>query len=160
MADRDRDRYDREFENRGAGQRDWNDHRVGTDTGYRNTDDSGSWGQQTTGGMRNSNSGGLLNQGGYAGRGPKNWVRSDQRILEDVNEALTRHPDVDASEVDVQVSGGEITLTGTVSTRHEKRASEDCAWNIAGVRDVHNQLKIRQGVMDRISSAITGEEKR
>ena len=156
---RDREHHDREFENRGVIRNDWNDDRVGSDRGYRNTDYSASWGQQTTGGMRDSYSGGLVG-GGYAGRGPKNWRRSEERIREDVNEALTRHRDVDASEVDVQVTGGEVTLTGTVSSRYEKRAAEDCAWNVTGVRDVHNHLKISQGVMDRISSAITGEEKR
>ena len=73
---------------------------------------------------------------------------------------MTQHPDVDASEVDVQVLGGQVTLTGTVSSRHEKRAAEDCAWNVSGVRDVDNHLKVHQGVMERISSAFSGEEKK
>jgi hypothetical protein len=158
-----RERYDREFENRGATQRDWTDHRIGTDPdrGYRNTDYSGSWGQQASGGMRGNYSGGLVQEPGrYAGRGPKNWQRSDDRIREDVNESLTQHPDVDASEVEVQVVGGQVTLTGTVSSRHEKRAAEDCAWNVSGVRDVDNHLKVHQGLMERISSAFSGEEKK
>jgi hypothetical protein len=144
------DRYDREFENRGARTHEWTGRRVGTDEGYRNTDYSGSWGQQTTGGMRGTWSGGLVQrQGRYAGRGPKNWQRSDDRIREDVNEMLTQHPDVDASDIDVQVATGEVTLTGTVSSRHEKRAAEDCAWDVSGVRDVHNQLRD----LERIASA-------
>jgi hypothetical protein len=152
------ERYDREFENRGASQRDWSDRRVGTDSGYRNTDYSGSWGQQTTGGVRGSYSGGLMEGAGrYAGRGPKNWQRSDDRIREDVNEALTQNPDVDASEVDVQVASGQVTLSGTVSSRHEKRAAEDCAWNVSGVRDVDNHLKVHQGVTERVAS---GDERK
>jgi hypothetical protein len=157
------ERFDREFENRGAAQRDWTDRRIGNDPdrGYRNTDYGGSWGQQATAGMRGNYSGGLVQgTGRYAGRGPKNWQRNDDRVREDVNEALTQHPDVDASEVDVQVSGGEVTLTGTVSSRHEKRAAEDCAWNVSGVRDVANHLKVQQGVMDRITSTFSGDERK
>jgi hypothetical protein len=160
-SDQGEKRYDREFENRGAAQRDWTDRRVGTDRGYRNTDYGGSWGQQTTGGMRGDIFGGMLHESGrYAGRGPKNWQRSEERIREDINEALTRHPAVDASEVDVQVTAGEVTLTGTVSSRHEKRAAEDCAWDVSGVRDVHNHLKVNQGVLERITSAFSGEERK
>ena len=96
----------------------------------------------------------------YAGRGPKSWRRSDERIREDVNEELTRHPDVDASEVEVAVMNAEVTLTGTVGDRHEKRAAEDCAWRVSGVKDVHTQLRIRQGVGSMIADVFKGEERR
>jgi osmotically-inducible protein OsmY len=144
--DQDRERYDLEFENRGVPTSGWSNRRVGTDTGYRNTDYGGSWGQQTTGGMRGQYSGGLVQRSGrHVGKGPKNWRRSDDSIREDVNEALTQHPEVDASEIEVQVSNSEVMLTGFVSTRHEKRVAEDCAWNAHGVHDVHNHLKIPVG---------------
>lgn len=79
---------------------------------------------------------------GYRGRGPKNWRPSDERIRDTVNELLTDHDGVDATEVDVAVENGEITLSGTVGSRWEKRLAEDIAHSVRGVHDVHNRLRV------------------
>jgi hypothetical protein len=86
-------------------------------------------------------------RGRYSGRGPKGWQRSDDRIREDVNERLTDHPHIDASEIDVKVQNGEVTLTGTVDERQAKRLAEDIAESVSGVREVHNQIRVQQGDM-------------
>ena len=39
----------------------------------------------------------------FSGRGPKGYRRSDERIAEEVSEALARHPDIDASDIEVRV---------------------------------------------------------
>jgi hypothetical protein len=88
-------------------------------------------------------------RGSYAGRGPRGWQRSDERMLEDVNERLTDHPDIDATDIEVQVKNGEVTLTGFVESREVKRMAEDVAESVSGVRDIHNQLRIRQYREDR-----------
>ncbi|HYE51688.1 MAG TPA: BON domain-containing protein [Azospirillaceae bacterium] len=80
----------------------------------------------------------------HRGRGPRNYTRSDDRIRDDVNDRLTDDPYVDASEIDVTVSGGEVTLSGTVDTRHAKRRAEDIAEEISGVTHVQNNLRVRQ----------------
>jgi hypothetical protein len=80
-------------------------------------------------------------QGPHTGKGPKGYSRSDDRIREDVCEYLTRHGNVDASEIEVRVKDGEVTLTGTVNRREEKRMAEEATENVPGVRDVHNQLR-------------------
>lgn len=87
---------------------------------------------------------GPANSGRHTGRGPRSWQRSDERISEDVNEELTRSPDVDATEIEVSVSAGEVTLSGTVGDRYEKRQAEECAWRVASVKDVHNGIRIRR----------------
>lgn len=79
-------------------------------------------------------------RGQFTGRGPKGYVRSDERILEDVNERLEEHGDLDASDVSVTVSGGEVTLEGAVDGRQSKRLAENLAHSVSGVRDVHNRL--------------------
>lgn len=83
-------------------------------------------------------------KGAFTGKGPKNWARSDERIREDVCEALTYDAHVDASDIEVSVKDGEVTLIGTVSGRGEKRLAEDVAEGVRGVSDVHNQLRIRR----------------
>ena len=77
---------------------------------------------------------------GFFGKGPKGYKRSDERIQEDVNEALTRHYDVDASDIEVSVLDGEVTLAGTVANRQMKRRAEEAVEFCSGVKDVHNQL--------------------
>ncbi len=78
----------------------------------------------------------------YAGRGPKNYQRSDERIREDVCMRLADHPEIDASEIEVTVDNGEVTLSGSVDQRSTKRLAEDVADSVSGVRDVHNQLRV------------------
>ena len=80
----------------------------------------------------------------HRGRGPKNYTRSDDRIREDVNDRLTDDPWVDATEIEVQVSTCEVTLTGTVNSREEKRRAEDLAEQVSGVRHVQNNLRVQQ----------------
>ena len=81
-------------------------------------------------------------QGQHRGKGPKGYTRSDERIKEDVNDRLSDDPAVDASEIDVTVDNGEVTLTGTVNSRWEKRHAEDVVESISGVKDVENRLKV------------------
>ena len=79
----------------------------------------------------------------HRGRGPRDYVRSDERILEDVNERLTDDPDLDATDIRVSVSEREVSLDGEVGSRLEKRRAEDCAEYVSGVAHVQNNLRIR-----------------
>lgn len=78
----------------------------------------------------------------FSGRGPKGYVRSDERIREDVCERLSEGH-LDASDIDVQVKDGEVTLSGLVSDRRTKRLVEELIDNIKGIKDVENRLKVR-----------------
>ncbi len=82
-------------------------------------------------------------RGRHAGRGPKGWQRADDRIRDDINERLTDHPHIDASEIEVAVKNGEVTLSGTVDDRQAKRMAEDIAESVSGVREVHNQIRVQ-----------------
>jgi osmotically-inducible protein OsmY len=79
----------------------------------------------------------------YAGRGPRGYQRTDDRIREDICDWLTDDPRIDASDVEVQVAKGEVTLAGSVRSRDEKRFAEDIVERITGVREVNNSLKVR-----------------
>ena len=82
--------------------------------------------------------------GPYVGRGPKGYARSDETIYVDACERLTRFGHVDATDVGVEVKQGEVTLTGTVADRMQKRLAEDLVDAVPGVIDVHNLLRIRR----------------
>jgi osmotically-inducible protein OsmY len=53
------------------------------------------------------------------------------------------HSWIDAGDVDIQVRGGEVTLAGTVEDRASKRAIEDLADDVLGVKDVQNNIRLR-----------------
>jgi hypothetical protein len=81
-------------------------------------------------------------RGTHAGRGPKGYRRSDERIRDDVADRLTDDDRVDASDVEISVAGGIVTLAGTVDSRETKRRAEDIAASVSGVHDVDNHLRV------------------
>jgi osmotically-inducible protein OsmY len=80
----------------------------------------------------------------HRGKGPKGYTRSDERVFEDVCEALSLSPNVDASEIEVKVKEGIVYLNGSVDKRESKRFAEFAIENISGVHDVQNQLNIQK----------------
>jgi len=79
----------------------------------------------------------------WIGKGPKGYTRSDDRIREDVSDKLSDGY-LDASDIEVTVLSGEVTLQGTVHDKLAKRLAEDIAEDVRGVKDVHNHLTIRR----------------
>lgn len=141
----------------GRGRSQGEDYNYGS-SGYgrRNNQD---WGT-SSGGMSSGSSSygqsGSQSTGRYAGRGPQGYQRSDDRIREDVNERLTWHGELDATHINVSVENGEVTLEGKVEDRQQKRTAEDCAYEVSGVKDVHNRLGIDRNIFQQIGDALTG----
>lgn len=79
---------------------------------------------------------------GHRGRGPRGYRRSNERITEDVHDRLTEDPWVDATNIQVQVENGEVTLTGTVPDRAAKHRAERVVEDVAGVDHVQNNLRV------------------
>lgn len=75
---------------------------------------------------------------------PKDYLRTDARIRDDVCERLAMQRSVDVSEVEVDVSDGVVCLSGTVEDRYEKRVIEDMAEAVYGVVDVDNRVCVQQ----------------
>lgn len=110
---------------------------------YQGRDES-SWGMRRDYGQRDwERSSQQQSQGRFSGVAPKGYRRSDERIKEELNDALTQDPHVDASEIDVAVENGVVTLKGTVGERRMKRMAEDCAERVRGVSDVRNELRVQ-----------------
>jgi BON domain-containing protein len=81
----------------------------------------------------------------YRGVGPRGYVRSPTRIYEDICDRLTDHPLLDASDIEVLVTGIEVILRGSVENAIAARRAEAIAWDVAGVKTVRNELKLRTG---------------
>jgi len=79
----------------------------------------------------------------HRGKGPKGFKRSDDRIREDINCRLTDDGYVDASQIEVTVTDGEVTLTGTVPDKSSKRRAEDISELVSGVSNVENRLRVK-----------------
>ena len=73
---------------------------------------------------------------------PKGSRRSDERIREDICEALIREVRVDVSEVTVEVRDGHVTLDGAVPMRRMRYIIEDVAAACRGVNDVDNRIRV------------------
>jgi hypothetical protein len=93
--------------------------------------------------------------GPYTGHGPQGFQRQDERIREDVNDRLTWHGEVDATNIQVTVENGEVTLEGTVDDRRQKRLAEDIAEDVSGVKDIHNHLRIGQNLIQQVAHGIS-----
>lgn len=81
-------------------------------------------------------------QKNFTGMGPKNYKRSDDRIYEEVCEALMRDRNVDASTIGVKVQSGAVYLSGKVKSRQIKKQAERVIEDLPGVKDVRNELTI------------------
>jgi osmotically-inducible protein OsmY len=83
-------------------------------------------------------------QGPHAGRGPRNFRRLDSHIEEDINERLTEHSWIDATDVEVSVENGNVTLRGRVDNREAKELAEEIAESVYGIKSVENQIRVKQ----------------
>ena len=143
---REAERYDRPWENTRWGRS--GDSR--RDDDWRRRHES----SERTGGYTGSY--GSTRQGGFFGKGPKGYVRSDERIREDVCDRLSIDDEVDASDITVSVRDGEVTLEGTVPDRRSKHRAEDIAESVSGVKDIHNSLRPQKGFLKEMGDRVTG----
>ncbi len=79
----------------------------------------------------------------YRGIGPRGYVRSPERIYQDICDRLTENPFIDASDITVSVTGSEVRLAGSVDSPIVARQVEVIARQVSGVSWVHNDLRLR-----------------
>jgi osmotically-inducible protein OsmY len=63
-------------------------------------------------------------------------------IKRKIEEALKRSAEVDASRIEVEANGGEVTLRGTVKSWAEREDAERAAWAAPGVTRVQNRIVV------------------
>lgn len=70
-------------------------------------------------------------------------TRNDERIKRDVAAQLSRNSRVDSGAVNVEVTDGEVTLSGTLPSLSVCMAAVEMSESVAGVRSVKNNLKVK-----------------
>jgi hypothetical protein len=142
-SNRQYDRINENFDRNGVRRQDSNNEDEYDYNRYRVGDQNGTWNRRGDESYRWGDNSNRNQQGGlHKGKGPKNFSRSDERIQDDINCRLTDDAHVDASNIEVTVEKGEVTLTGTVPDRFEKRRAEDIADLVSGVKNVENRIRV------------------
>jgi hypothetical protein len=72
-------------------------------------------------------------------------TRSDSAITGDVAKALTSYPDISGEHITATVSGGIVTLSGSVSSDTAKNQAQVVAATVDGVRSVINNVSVSSG---------------
>jgi hypothetical protein len=110
-------------------------------------------------GYSGSGAGGV--SGGYAGGGhtdgpwrPVPDTLHDDRIHTDLKERLEQAADLDATQVEISVEAGEITLEGRIPTRDMKHAATAIAERVPGVHAVHNRLHVEQPLLEQLRDTL------
>lgn len=136
-----RSNYDRGYENRGWSDRDREYGQEGNRSWWDKTkDEVSSWvGDEDAERRRRMDE---QRAGMHRGKGPKGYRRSEERIREDVCERLSEDDRLDASEIQVQVQGEEVILSGSVHDKEQKRRAEDVVESILGVKNVDNRIRV------------------
>ena len=88
-------------------------------------------------------------------------VPSDETIEDSVQVTLSCHPDVYSEAIDVSVTGGVVTLEGTVNAYWKRWKAENLVSDLSGVRDIENRLtvvptesRLDQQVAEEIEAAL------
>ena len=65
-----------------------------------------------------------------------------QDLKSQIQKALVRNAQTDASRITVEVQGSTVVLRGTVSSYAEKKAAEETTCSASGVTEVHNRMVV------------------
>jgi hypothetical protein len=123
---------------------DWQRHSSGTDSGARGQEGFGfpgehTWGEEQFRAERREERGGA-----QSGREQRAKRRPDESLAREIEEVLTNDPELDATDIEVKVEGGAVTLIGTVNSSDAKLLAEELTESFPGVREVHNRLTIER----------------
>src|SRR6266446_776530 len=67
---------------------------------------------------------------------------SPSDLKQQIEKALVRNAETDASRITVEVQGGKVILRGTVRSYAEKQEAASSAWSAPGVSEVDNRIVI------------------
>jgi osmotically-inducible protein OsmY len=120
---------------------DWARHSSGAGSGARGQEGLSFPGEQTWGEAQYQRER-QVEQRGPGDRRVSQRRRPDETLSRELQEILTADRELDATDIEVQVEGGAVTLMGTVDSADARLLAEELVESVTGVREVHNQLKV------------------
>jgi osmotically-inducible protein OsmY len=123
---------------------DWQRHSSGATSGARGQEGLGfpgehTWGEEQFDAERREEQGRRPVR-----RGPRGKRRPDEVLGRELHEILTKDPELDATEIAVEVVDGAVTLIGVVDSSDARLLAEELVETVAGVREVHNRLRVER----------------
>ena len=79
-----------------------------------------------------------------ANSGPRSRRKSDESLRQEIREILTADSELEATEIEIEVEGGAVTLRGAVVDSDARLLAEELVDSLAGVREVHNRLRVER----------------
>jgi osmotically-inducible protein OsmY len=120
---------------------DWSRHSTGGTSGARGQEGFSFPGEHTWG-EAESRRERREEQRGSTDRRVAQRRRPDDALARELQEILTKDPELDSTEIEVTVEGGAVTLRGTVDSTDARLLAEELVESVTGVREVHNNLKV------------------
>ena len=68
------------------------------------------------------------------------------QIQENIENALRRSAEVDASHITVRAKGGKVILGGKVHAWYHRDLAKQAAWSALGVTEVQDRIQVEPGV--------------
>jgi osmotically-inducible protein OsmY len=123
---------------------DWARHSSGTTSGALGKEGLGfpgeeTWGEEQYNAERQEEQG---RRG--ADKGPRAQRKSDETLAGEIRDILTNDPELDATEVEVEVEDGAVTISGVVDGTEARLLAEELIESVSGVREVHNRLRVER----------------
>jgi osmotically-inducible protein OsmY len=123
---------------------DWQRHSSGATSGARGQEGFGdpgenTWGEEQSRAERREEQGRR-----QANSGPRARRKPDESLREEIREILTADPELEATDIEVEVEGGAVTLRGAVTDSDARLLAEELVESLAGVREVHNRLRVER----------------
>jgi len=123
------------------GYGDWQRHSTGAGSGARGQEGLSFPGERTWGEAQFRQERQEEQRGGNERRiGQRR--RPDAALAQELQEILSKDPELDATEIEVEVEGGAVTLRGEVDSSDARLLAEELVESVSGVREVHNVLKV------------------
>ncbi len=123
---------------------DWQRHSTGATSGARGQEGFGNpgentWGEEQFQAERREEQGRR-----QANNGPRGRRKSDESLRQEIREILIADPELEAVDIEVEVEGGAVTLRGAVVDPDARLLAEELVESLAGVREVHNRLRVER----------------
>ena len=121
---------------------DWQRHSTGASSGARGQEGVSFPGEHTWGESQFRRERQIEQRGSAGDRRVSQRRRPDEALASELQEILTKDPELNAKEIEVEVEGGAVRLSGFVDSSDARLLAEELVESVAGVREVHNNLKV------------------